>query len=217
MVSQAQTKQSRNFFCVTYLTDEQVAEFCQRSDIMHYAYIKHDKDDKAPHTHILLRFNNNRSLQSVTRIFKEYGKGKDNGKDVNTMVEIAEDLTASFDYLTHKNQPEKHQYEDDEVISDDVGYFRGIFSSAPKNEENTAFQILMDMESGTSLRELARRYGREIIINFGRYNDFLLIMKERERQEKEREFTKVINKTIAEENLQKIEERENAKNKQIGV
>lgn len=179
---------SRNFALVSYLDEQDVLLLCQRQSVMHYAIKTHDRDDgKQKHVHVVIRYNNPRTLASVKNEWNTYGIGKDNGKDVNTLGEICADLENAYWYLIHKRNPEKAQYEEKDIWTDNAGYFRGDYSSVKQGQknaehsENTAFQVLLDMENGVSMRELARRYGREIIINFGRYREFFELMKMEER------------------------------------
>lgn len=186
---------SRNFFVVTYLPADLIRKALSTLSVAHWAYIVHDKDDKAPHTHVLIRLNNKSTSNAVRKKFIAVGLGVDDGKDINSFVEITKDLSDSFDYLTHSNAKEKYQYPIDEIVTDDMGYWRGNYSSAgnPKGAEhaieNTAYQILCDMEKGVSLREMVKRYGREFVINRYHYADYFELMKQQEfakRMDKER-------------------------------
>lgn len=74
-----------------------------------YAFILHDKDkDTKPHYHIAIRFNNAVEYSNVAKWFgiKEQYVGKVKGKWQDILK-----------YLIHENAPEKHQYEEAEVIS----------------------------------------------------------------------------------------------------
>lgn len=190
-MEQMSNEKSRNFFIRTYLTEEYVKGFIKTLSVAKWAYIKHDeRDGKEPHFHIVLRLNNPTTLSSMRGKIKAYGRGKDNGKDVNSDVQECIDLNDAFLYLTHESNSAvsagKALYDVKDVRTNDFGYFRGDYSSASKKErvekctENTAYQILCDMESGVKLREMAKRYGREFIINFNRYNDFYTLMKHEE-------------------------------------
>lgn len=190
-MEQTNNEKSRNFFIRTYLTEEGVRGFIKTLSVAKWAYIRHDeRDGKEPHFHIVLRLNNPTTLSSMRGKIKAYGRGKDDGKDVNSDVQECIDLNDAFLYLTHESNSAvsagKALYDIKDVRTNDYGYFRGNYSSAgrmiesEKCAENTAYQILCDMERGISLRDMARRYGREFIINFNRYNDFYGLMKEQE-------------------------------------
>lgn len=191
------TELSRDFFLVTYLDENTIRQTLKAMSVAHWAFIRHDKDDKEPHTHILLRMNNKTTAQSVKKKFIKAGTGLDNGKDVNTMVEYAQDTEYCFEYLTHANAKEKYQYPITDVVTDDLGYWRGDYSSfgkqktAERSIENTAYQILSDLENKVSLREMARRYGREFIINRRSYVEYYELMAEEERYKKDLERLKI--------------------------
>lgn len=190
-MEQTSNEKSRNFFIRTYLTEEDVRGFIKTLSVAKWAYIKHDeRDGKEPHFHIVLRLNNPTTLSSMRGKIKAFGRGKDNGKDVNSDVQECIDLNDAFLYLTHESNSAvsagKALYDVKDVRTNDFGYFRGDYSSAGKKikaekcAENTAYQILCDMERGISLRDMARRYGREFIINFNRYNEFYALIKHEE-------------------------------------
>ena len=76
-----------------------------------YAWILHDKDTdengvlKDPHYHIYLEFPNARGLNSIA---DELGIAPN-------MVQIVRDKKGLLAYLTHRNSPEKWQYDDSEI------------------------------------------------------------------------------------------------------
>ena len=76
--------------------------------IKDWAYIIHDKDGKKEHVHIAIRTTDSRDSVNVAKWFNlsenAISKVKGRWKDV-------------LKYLTHKNAPQKYQYNDDEVIS----------------------------------------------------------------------------------------------------
>lgn len=182
-------KQSqRNWFLVTYLPEDTLLGILNNpaSGIMHYAYATHSKDNPV-HTHVAVRFNNERSFNGVKELFQRAGKSLDNGKDVNTLCEPCIDIQGAFNYLTHKDCPDKTQYPEDIIVSDDIGYFRGDYSRAKadsENDTNKAFLILSDLMDGVDWLTLAKRYGREIIINRFAYMEYAdLIRKQQARQQ----------------------------------
>lgn len=95
------------------------------NNITEYAYIIHDKDTydedgetsdgrkykkgdlKAPHIHLMLKFKTPQMLHCIANWFevKENNVNKIKGKWVSAIR-----------YLTHANHPEKHQYDDSEVV-----------------------------------------------------------------------------------------------------
>lgn len=210
-MEQTNNEKSRNFFIRTYLTEEDVKGFIKTLSVAKWAYIKHDeRDGKEPHFHIVLRLNNKTTLSSMRGKVKAFGRGKDNGKDVNSDVQECIDLNDAFLYLTHESNSAvsagKALYDVKDIKTNDFGYFRSDISSSGKKietekcAENTAYQILCDMEKGIKMREMARRYGREFIINFNRYNDFYALMKHEETP------NVAWSKELAEDRIKKLEQ-----------
>lgn len=156
-------QRSRNFALVTYLSLEQVDAYCKLPHVKNYAWILHDKDvkedgsPKEPHIHLVVVYTNARTLSAVRADFAQY--------EQNTMSEYCIDLEGAYDYLLHKRNPEKYQYEKD-LVHTNVGYFRGDYSSA---EDNTAYCLVMDIIAGKSRLELLRKYGRDYAINRDKY------------------------------------------------
>lgn len=164
-------KRSRNFFLVSYLTEEEIMGYCHISTVRHFAFIKHDKDVnedgslKEPHFHILIVFHNARTLSAVKSDFAN--------RRQNTLCEVCEDVEGSFDYLTHRRHTNKVQYLLTDIISDDIAYFKGLVSH---EDENRAFELVNDIICGKSPLYLLRRYGREYVINRNKYYEMANII-----------------------------------------
>lgn len=156
---------SRNFSMVSYLPADVIESYCKLPHVKNYAYILHDKDVKEdgslkePHYHVVVVYNNTRTLSAVRSEMQTYS---DKG---NTLVEYCQDLEATYDYLLHRRNPEKAQYSSEDVRTN-VGYFRGDYSST---EDNTAYCLVMDIIAGKSRLELLRKYGRDYAINRAQY------------------------------------------------
>lgn len=148
-----------SFNIVTYITDtEVISDFCSRA--FKYAYILHDKDlNTPPHYHIVCTFKQNKSFESVRKLFPD---------NQNTIVKKLIDKYGAFEYLTHKNDPDKYQYSDDLVVTNDLKYF-----SRPLSKEFSNEQFLFDICFSTlSQYDLALRYGRDYIIHRAQYLEF---------------------------------------------
>lgn len=148
-----------SFNIVTYVTDiNSILDFC--SFTFKYAYILHDKDlNKSPHYHIVCSFKQNKSFESVRKLFPD---------NQNTIVKKLIDKYGAFEYLTHKNDPDKFQYSDDLVVTNDLKYF-----SRPLSKEFSNEQFLFDIcFSVLSQYDLALRYGRDYIIHRSYYLEF---------------------------------------------
>lgn len=87
---------------IAYGTEEEIKRIC--SEAQHYAYIYHGVEEgKEPHYHILATFKTWKSLTSLKVILN-------NGQNVLGQKLI--DKLAAYRYLTHKDNPEKVQYND---------------------------------------------------------------------------------------------------------
>ena len=97
-----------------YLSNENLIKALDHRAIKDYAYIKHDKDTdkdgslKISHWHIMLRFSYPVPTESICEWFCITS---------NFLNRIKGRFADALSYLTHKNAPDKHQYNDDEVIS----------------------------------------------------------------------------------------------------
>ena len=72
-----------------------------------YAYIKHDKDTTVEHFHYYVEFPNPRSLNSLAL-------------ELNipaNMIQQVFNKTGILEYLTHKNETDKHHYDESEIIT----------------------------------------------------------------------------------------------------
>lgn len=148
-----------SFNIVTYITDlNSISNFCSLT--FKYAYILHDKDlNKSPHYHIICSFKQNKSFESVRKLFPD---------NQNTIVKKLIDKYGAFEYLTHKNNPDKYQYPDDLVSTNDLKYFSRPLAKQFFNE-----QFLFDIcFSSLSQYDLALRYGRDYIVHRSHYLSF---------------------------------------------
>lgn len=89
--------------------EEMIQILESKSNVRDYAIILHDKDmDTKPHYHIAIRFKNSQNFDYVAKWFGV------ESQFVGTVKGKWQDI---LKYLTHKNAPEKYQYNEDEVIS----------------------------------------------------------------------------------------------------
>lgn len=183
---------TRDFSLSTYLPQSAVNELCNQNWIAHYAYIVHDRDTnedgtpKQEHIHILLRTVERLTFSALQRCINRftyeyyYGSGE---TAQNTFIEFTQDIDDAFRYLTHSTEQArldgKFQYDTLDIVSDNIGYWRGEYSSTA-NKNNTALDIITDLENGLSERQLLVRYGREYLINRSKYKEFLFAMVDQE-------------------------------------
>ncbi len=156
-------KRSRFFSLVTYIADTgRVLEMLgnKRTSIRAYALIKHDKDSTDPHHHIVIRTHSAWTCPAVCKWFKDTVTGQ------NTFAEFIHDREAVLDYLTHENERSegKHIYNKADIIDG------GMADLLPREDTaDDGMNIVEDILSGYSTREMCKRYGREFIYRFAAY------------------------------------------------
>lgn len=168
-------KKSRFFAFMSYLTKEQILDviYKKATSIRAYAIIDHNKDEAEPHRHFVLRTNGSWTAPQINKWFD--GQTDENGKKINTFCEIVHDRTAICDYLTHKNDPDKHQYDESDIIDG------GLYDIRSKGETaDDTYEIIEKMAAGTSTREMVRLYGRDFVYHYGSYAMILQQIKEEE-------------------------------------
>ncbi len=159
-----------SFKCVSYASFEELKPLLDEA--FHYAVIFHDRDkDVDPHHHILVTFKQNKSFDSVRKLVQS---------TQNTLVQELDDWVGDFQYLTHKNAPDKWQYLDEEVLSDDIDFWLRKSKEASKGEDDFIYDLL---DSGMSYREMAIKYGRDYMRNFRYYNEFKEAVMAQERKD----------------------------------
>lgn len=177
-------KKTRQFACISYLSEEQIHYCLQKKAqyIRHWAYILHDKDTKEDgspkenHFHILVWTFSPCNVNTIRKWFSIEGAG-------NTLAQAVLSADDVVDYLTHDGTPDKYQYPDSAVVSDDWEWFKGSANTEP------SIQCLEDLLSGASLYDLARTYGREFIINSSKYIDLANAIRGQRSREWEKDFT----------------------------
>lgn len=172
-----------NYNCITYLSEEEINYYMATNNVKHYAYIKHDKckledgTDEQTHYHLLIVFRNARSLKAVQRSFPSRQ---------NTRVEVMLDIYESFVYLDHKYEADerKYKYSHDDIKSDDITYWDSLGKRGEMDDKTIC--IINDVMNRVHPRELLRRYGRDIVMNYEKYRYFAgLIISHEIEQEKE--------------------------------
>ena len=165
---------ARFFSLVSYLTTEQIAEIMQRkgTSIRAWAMIDHDKDEKEPHRHLVMR---TCSSWTPSQVLKWFVGMDEHGNDCNSFIEVVRDRTAICEYLTHENDPDKHHYDSSDVID------HGLCDLLPSSESaDDTFEIVEKMTQGVSVRELVRLYGRDFVYHYGNYVAVVNAIKEEE-------------------------------------
>lgn len=186
--------QDRNFFCVSYLTEEQINEVLQRkqSQVKQFAYILHDKDvesdgtPKAPHYHIIVALYNSVNLST----FKNWWKGHfdEKGMEVNTLVQLAGSVPVCWAYLTHKDDPDKYQYNPVHIVASDHSYFE----DDTKCEADRVWEFVEMILDGTPLREVAKLGGRDFIYHYSAIRAMVDDIRREEQEAKDREHYRMV-------------------------
>lgn len=177
----------RELFLISYLPSIDIINDIldkKIKNIKSYAFIYHDKDIylndilddktneiihkkgdlKTPHYHIYLRLKVSREPDEIKRWFMPKGLADDNGLPYNCLSQKVKSSVACIEYLTHKNEPEKYQYSENDIIS------YNIDSVLENDAIDNSIDIVEDMLSGFSTRELVKRYGRDFIYHYSSYS-----------------------------------------------
>lgn len=94
------------------IKEKDLSKILKKSGALEWAYIKHDKDETRPHLHVVLKFENPRSLSAVAKLFEDQTQYVDiwKGKIAN-----------AYSYLIHRTEDAKnegkYQYSTLDVVS----------------------------------------------------------------------------------------------------
>lgn len=153
-------------FIRTFSPREEVEAFLRSVDFDEYAFILHDSDVKEdgslkePHFHILVYRKTGFRLTPAARAFTQ-----------NTLIQPCRSRKLAFEYLTHKNDPDKHSYSSS-LICQFHRDGKDTFSLTHEEAQRNSFAQMLDDISQLSRRELAVKYGRDYMLNYRRYEQF---------------------------------------------
>lgn len=156
---------------ITYATSNEVHQFIlEHLDIIkYYAYIVHDndiKDDGTPkekHIHLLLVFNYSIQLGAIINKMRF---------ECNTMGEPMRDKVSAYNYLTHKDNCDKYQYNELDIITNNKEYFLSTTTRIKKEDENFKYlELIEDLCKGYTFRDMIIKYGRDFIIHYKQYQE----------------------------------------------
>ena len=176
----------RELFLISYLPSADIINDIldkKLKNIKSYAFIYHNKDIyfndilddknelihkkgdlKTPHFHIYLKLKDSREPDEIKRWFMPKGLIDDNGLPFNCLSQKVKSSFACIEYLTHKNEPEKYQYSENDIVSFNI-------ESVLENDAiDNSIDIVEDMLSGSTTRELVKRYGRDFIYHHSSYS-----------------------------------------------
>lgn len=179
-------KTTNELFLISYLPSINIINDIldkKLKNIKSYAFIYHDKDIyfndilddkneiihkkgdlKTPHYHIYLKLKSNRYADEIKRWFMPKELKDENGLPYNCLSQKVKSSVACIDYLTHKNEPDKYQYSESDIIS------YNIESVLDNDAIDNSIDIVEDMLTGFSTRELVKRYGRDFIYHYSSYS-----------------------------------------------
>lgn len=165
---------------VTYACPNDVRLVIEKhcSQVLHANYRIHDKDDAVPHIHCNIWLKKSRRCDVVENWFSHCMD--ENNNYVNTFADYTKDCRLAFEYLTHKNDPDKYQYDDDGIVyfglSIDEYLKQKTIFNIKDNVRRRAYQsversvsLIDDLLDGASTMQMIKTYGRDYIINRKRY------------------------------------------------
>lgn len=162
-------KKSRNWNCVVYNYNPlELSIYLQQSEwCLHYALIEHEHDlekdgktPKKPHIHLLLNVN-----MPVSKTWVHNRIYRIKGLPGELFANIITDKYMLYRYLTHKDDKDKYQYSEDQILSNDISYWKIQYSE----KENDVESLINDILDGRSFRSLCIKYGRDYMKNYKSY------------------------------------------------
>lgn len=161
-----------SFRIITYATPEEFRTLLENTKS--YEYIYHDKDTKEngepkePHYHINAIFASNKSINNVCQMVKS---------EQNTLAIPMGDRKTAHEYLTHKNDPEKYQYKEEDIVTTKG---KEIYKET-KDKENEMEEFLNIICDGSlTEREKAIKCGKDYIRYYEKYEKFRRIITQEE-------------------------------------
>lgn len=155
------SKSSRgyNFFMLTYADPKPLLEIkYQKGVVVAYACIRHqaEGEDLKDHYHSLVRTRSAATAEQISGWTAEY------------LLPVGESIfcqkclnpKASFDYLTHKNSPDKRQY----GLEDIVGRKMDVFFDEAKNARMVD---AVGLAAHGMLMDAVKMGGRDFVIHYG--------------------------------------------------
>ena len=178
MTEQAKSaKRSRNWSLVTYLDKVTLCQrLCSIENVRYYAFIVHDRDKtadglpKPTHIHLALCLNSARTLAQLSPRFSDIASNAG-----NCFGQPTRSNRAIIEYFTHKNEPEKYQYSEEDIISNNLEYFKN-----DETDEDNTYMIIEDLLKGKSLTQVAKTYGRAFLYHYRDFKSFIEDVKREE-------------------------------------
>ncbi|MBQ2711734.1 MAG: hypothetical protein IJF66_07315 [Clostridia bacterium] len=162
---------TRNWSLVTYLTkDKLLLTIANLDNIRYFAFIEHDKDKlennepKPRHIHLALVLKSARTVQQITKKFTNLEENAG-----NCFGEPTKSNKAIIQYFLHINEKDKYQYNEEDIISNNLEYFKNDTTEDIDN----CYLIIEDIMKGKSLLDLVKVYGRELLYHYNQYKEIV--------------------------------------------
>lgn len=164
-------KKGRVFSLIIYNRRRIEEVLVEKSELIkQYAFILHDKDlddngnFKKEHYHMLIKTLNPYSSSTVNKWF-------DDNEGAHSLCELCNTPKRAYEYFIHKNNPEKYQYNIDDIIGN------WIVETSNADPLTEAF---FDYANGMPLKSLIAKYGRDFIIHYNQIKMIYLDYKQEE-------------------------------------
>lgn len=157
-------EKTRDWSFMSYASREELQPLLDAAE--HWALVRHDKDEATPHWHILVHMSTTRASAGLIKLVDS---------DQNTFAQrLRTTRKDAYDYLDHHKEDGKAQYDSAEIESDDKGWWES--QKTRKEQESAAEdeceQMIDDIINRVSMRQMARKYGKDFIKNHRAYRDF---------------------------------------------
>lgn len=122
-----------------------------------------DAEEKKPHYHILFQFSGNKSIEQVRFFMNSLG---------SSMVQVVNDFGAMVRYLVHRDNPEKQQFDESEIIcyhnievskyfktnADKIGHMRKVIEIIQKEHIRSYNELLLKCSESDDLMTACLKY-----------------------------------------------------------
>lgn len=183
-------KKMKEMAIMTYAKLSQVKLILQnkKNSYTAYALIEHDKDPTDTHCHIFIKFNSERRGVDIQKWFEN--STDINDKQANTRFENVKSKKGLIEYLTHKNNADKAQYDESKIIWSDENARELLLED---QKEDNGYNALEKMLNNIPLRQIAKEHGRDFIRYYNSYKQLRDDIMYQERKKKiEEEQLKII-------------------------
>lgn len=132
--------------------------------------IEHNQDNPC-HCHINVKFNKSTRFSTIQKQIKSYI-----GYDQTIRYEQIHNDASAVEYLTHKNAPNKIQYDESKIIY--IGnYVESITTDKIKKSEINYLDMLNEIIDNQPISYMVSKYGRDFIINYEKYYSMAMRLK----------------------------------------